>query len=267
MPSERSFVDGVGRCPEVAAGDDEVGLETDDLLGVDALERGDDRQRTAPRAGSSRRPRPWPRRGRRRRACRGSRSRPGSATRSSAVRRRSRPPCPRRRSGWRGRPGAGVGSGVGLRWSRRVAERPRRWRRRSAALARVEPEPVQAPTTSRTDEQSAPKTARVDGRAWDGHGGTPPDRAGAARASGNREPLASMVEGGVFSRWCARSCLPFSRRFEHAPWGRRPDFRPGSGDGHRSGTVPESHRLRDHAAWYWMSAASVAQRPRRMSRR
>ncbi len=47
----------------------------------------------------------------------------------------------------------------------------------------------------------------------------------------------------------ARSCLPFSRRFEHAPWGRRPDFCPCLRGSHRSGTVPDSHRLRDHAAF------------------
>ncbi len=29
--------------------------------------------------------------------------------------------------------------------------------------------------------------------------------------------------------------------------------------GHRSGTVPESHRLRDHAAWVWVARRSVAQ--------
>ena len=41
------------------------------------------------------------------------------------------------------------------------------------------------------------------------------------------------------------SCLPFSRRFEHAPCGRRPDSR-SQRSAHRSGTVPGSHRLRDH---------------------
>ena len=45
MPSERSLVDGLGRRAEVAAGDDEVGAEADDLLDVDALEGGDDRER------------------------------------------------------------------------------------------------------------------------------------------------------------------------------------------------------------------------------
>ena len=36
-------------------------------------------------------------------------------------------------------------------------------------------------------------------------------------------------------------CLPFSRRFEHAPCGRRPDSR-SRRSVHRSGTVPGSHR-------------------------
>ena len=59
------------------------------------------------------------------------------------------------------------------------------------------------------------------------------------------DPSLRSVEGGV--RWSdARACLPFSRRFEHAPRGRRPDFRPRAV--HRSGTVPESHRLRDRTA-------------------
>ncbi len=42
---------------------------------------------------------------------------------------------------------------------------------------------------------------------------------------------------------------PFLARVRAAlPRGRRPDFRRCSNGGHRSGTVPESHRLRDHAA-------------------
>src|SRR6478735_7450788 len=52
------------------------------------------------------------------------------------------------------------------------------------------------------------------------------------------------------------SCLPFSRRFEHAPCGRRPDSRSRRG-AHRSGTVPGSHRLRDHTAfgeWHGITA-------------
>jgi hypothetical protein len=42
---------------------------------------------------------------------------------------------------------------------------------------------------------------------------------------------------------------PFLARVRAAlPRGRRPDFRRCLNGGHRSGTVPESHRLRDHAA-------------------
>jgi len=42
---------------------------------------------------------------------------------------------------------------------------------------------------------------------------------------------------------------PFLARVRAAlPRGRRPDFRRCVNGGHRSGTVPESHRLRDHAA-------------------
>ncbi len=63
----------------------------------------------------------------------------------------------------------------------------------------------------------------------------------------SRSPSLLVRREGLI-RWIARSCLPFSRRFEQSTVGRRPDFRPREG-GHRSGTVPESHRLRDHAAW------------------
>ena len=42
-------------------------------------------------------------------------------------------------------------------------------------------------------------------------------------------------------------CLPFLAKVEQPPWARRPDFR-ARGPGHRSGTVPDSHRLRDRAA-------------------
>ena len=45
MPSDAELGDRVGRGAEVAAGDDEVGLEADDLLDVDAVERRDDRER------------------------------------------------------------------------------------------------------------------------------------------------------------------------------------------------------------------------------
>ena len=41
--------------------------------------------------------------------------------------------------------------------------------------------------------------------------------------------------------------------------GRRPDFRPRAV--HRSGTVPDSHRLRDHAAIVSYDRRSVAHRP------
>src|SRR5258705_259430 len=65
----------------------------------------------------------------------------------------------------------------------------------------------------------------------------------------NRGPLASTrIEGGVLIGRSHGFCLPFSRRFEHAPCGRRPDSRP-RGSAHRSGTVLGSHQLRDHTTW------------------
>ena len=44
MPRSPELGDGIGRGEVVAAGDDEVGLEGDDLLDVDAVEGGHDRQ-------------------------------------------------------------------------------------------------------------------------------------------------------------------------------------------------------------------------------
>lgn len=55
------------------------------------------------------------------------------------------------------------------------------------------------------------------------------------------------------------TCLPtFLSKVRACTAGRRPDFRPKAV--HRSGTVPESHRLRDHAAFVLNDGASVAHR-------
>ena len=107
-------------------------------------------------------------------------------------------------------------------------------------------------------------------------------RGGAARAveenDGNTKNLRRLGSGGVRDEsqnpslrhgskegLIGRShgfCLPFSRRFEHAPCGRRPDSR-SRGSAHRSGTVLGSHQLRDHTAWSGKVTRRAPGRPMR----
>ena len=67
-----------------------------------------------------------------------------------------------------------------------------------------------------------------------------------SRAEAQDRPGRANGRGGSAGR--SHRCFPFRTKVEHRPRDRRPDFRAGSGAGHRSGTVPDSHRLRDPAA-------------------
>ena len=81
---------------------------------------------------------------------------------------------------------------------------------------------------------------------------------GARGSRGIAKPLASASKGGAYP--VDRTVLPtfLSKvRAKHRGVGDRTSaLREG---GHRSGTVPESHRLRDHAAWFWVASRRVAQ--------
>ena len=78
----------------------------------------------------------------------------------------------------------------------------------------------------------------------------------------NHEPLASTSKEGL-SAGRSHGCLPFLSKVEHRPRGRRPDFRSSlRSGGHRSGTVPEFHRLRDHAASFVVGRSVAQPRPR-----
>ena len=115
----------------------------------------------------------------------------------------------------------------GRRSSRRARQRGRRRRRQQATRAGVG-------AWRRTGGDGGTRSGTSEG--WVGRRGRDESRNPSLRID-RRRGLAGEI---------ARSCLPFSRRFEHAPCGRRPDLRSRRGV-HRSGTVPGSHRLRDHA--------------------
>ena len=102
-----------------------------------------------------------------------------------------------------------------------------------------------APGRSRCGCRRARGATRVGGR-WRVCAGC---RSGARRPEepgrrANKNPFLVELEGvdGPVSRMGA---FPFSRRKVARPWVRRPDFRRcNTSVGHRSGTVPDSHRLR-----------------------
>ena len=242
--------DRVGRVEAVAAGDDEVGLEADDLLDVDRVELRDVGQID----GFGRvvvevldladRP------GRRRRARTGSRSLAGVSEtifcglgrdldgRALVVGEGQREGGGRRRAGarQRRRGSSGGRSGHGRRRVRR-------------------PPPVQA---ARTATRVASRAARTRSR---------PDARGrrTGREWGTREPPGGMgADGGVrgnrdtprfeaSKEGCQpvdRTVLPtFLSKVRACTAGSATGLRTSGQGDHRSGTVPESHRLRDHAAY------------------
>ena len=157
--------------------------------------------------------------------------------------------------------GKAAGDGLGLaavggwRWRLAAARsrgRSRRWRRRRAG--------------------GEPRTARIEAGerrrrgvgAESGVAREPPERGIGRRRgrAGRARPLASNGSKEGSGGAIARSCLPFSRRFEHAPWGRRPDFRPA-----RAVTVAGLCRIHTGFATTrrstGTSSRSVAQRLRR----
>ena len=84
-----------------------------------------------------------------------------------------------------------------------------------ATLAEA-PALLQAPRTmARTANKASSK--RMGG--WDGTdtGDLLRTRVASEVPRGIANPSLRWVEGRGLSRWIARSCLPFSRRFEHAP--------------------------------------------------
>ena len=209
--------DGVGRREAQAAGQDEVGLEARRSPRRRRRRRSRRRAGRRPRRGSrcrrrSRRP------GRRRRgrtaisvfAGVSDTMRCGSAAMVDAR-------CPRRRSGSTGK-AAGARRSAGRRWARSTA------RVDGAVDAAAGAAGGDEPGDEQEQDDGDERSPGGMGHEQDLRDGTGPEG-----ASGTTRPLASRtVDGGV--RGCdARSCLPFSRRFEQAPWGRRPDFRPSIG--------------------------------------
>ena len=103
---------------------------------------------------------------------------------------------------------------------------------------------------------------RADGERKRTRQGTP-ELEGGARGPRQTEPLASDVKEGS-SAGRSHRCLPFLSKVEHRPRGRRPDLRTLAIDGgHRSGTVPELHRLRDpRRRSLWPERSTVVSRAR-----
>ena len=142
MFARRSWSIAVWRGEAVGVGDDEVGAEGDDLLDVDTLVGGHDRQVVGGRRVLRRCPRPCRRSGRRRRARTGSRSRRASARRSSGAasggRRRSTESSLRVSGKVAAGSGVGLGSASPTRRARVEAGRPgrdRHGRRRRGTAA------------------------------------------------------------------------------------------------------------------------------------
>ena len=229
MPRSRSWAMASGEREAEATGQDEVRLGADDRLDVDGVEGRDVGQAGRLGRGVARRRRSR-RRGHRRRGRTGSRSWPGSATR-----------CARARRGWSTAvPSSSVrstGKAAGAARSVRRSARPRpAAARRGGGRAAGGDEPG--------DEDGAARRGVVAGRC---------SRAGisgwwAGGGAGNGAPLASG-DGSTEGRQGMRcTVLPTFLSKVRASTARSATGLPPRTGGHRSGTVPDSHRLRDHAA-------------------
>ena len=256
MPRSRSCVIASGEVKPSAAGDDEVRVEADDLLDVDRPEGHDVGQRLQPRVAGSRCSRRSRRPGRRRRSRRGSRSTAGVIDtifwRFGGE--RDRRALVVGQGGREGGDGRGVGeAAVGAA----VATAATSGWPMGRALA------TQAGRLARAEQAATSQHDEREQRAERGSGGDTRGASGwwigSARVARNREaPRFDASKGGAYP--VDRTVLPtFLSKVRACTVGSATGLPPSREGGHRSGTVPESHRLRDHAAWVWVARRSVAQ--------